>query len=171
MATIWCAARQGVTVNRHLPLPAGGIFAKSLPTRSWRGARSSAGEHYVDIVGVTGSIPVAPTTVLKARPREDKTSRESPAASVGGLPRAAKLVPRQTAEPVMSTHFAGFDPGTRKIGRPRVVSYISWGGQLTRPGTLTGRSALVPTIMNLVAWSGWIVSASGNGISTVAPVL
>jgi hypothetical protein len=25
------------------------------------GARSSAGEHYVDIVGVTGSIPVAPT--------------------------------------------------------------------------------------------------------------
>ena len=29
-------------------------------------ARSSAGEHYVDIVGVTGSIPVAPT-ILKAR--------------------------------------------------------------------------------------------------------
>jgi hypothetical protein len=28
-------------------------------------ARSSAGEHYVDIVGVTGSIPVAPT-ILKA---------------------------------------------------------------------------------------------------------
>lgn len=27
----------------------------------WKGARSSAGEHYVDIVGVTGSIPVAPT--------------------------------------------------------------------------------------------------------------
>src|SRR6516165_987355 len=26
-----------------------------------RRARSSAGEHYVDIVGVTGSIPVAPT--------------------------------------------------------------------------------------------------------------
>jgi hypothetical protein len=30
----------------------------------WRRARSSAGEHYVDIVGVTGSIPVAPTTIL-----------------------------------------------------------------------------------------------------------
>jgi hypothetical protein len=29
------------------------------PQRPW--ARSSAGEHYVDIVGVTGSIPVAPT--------------------------------------------------------------------------------------------------------------
>jgi hypothetical protein len=27
-------------------------------------ARSSAGEHYVDIVGVTGSIPVAPTIVF-----------------------------------------------------------------------------------------------------------
>ena len=27
-------------------------------------ARSSAGEHYVDIVGVTGSIPVAPTIFL-----------------------------------------------------------------------------------------------------------
>ena len=26
-------------------------------------ARSSAGEHYVDIVGVTGSIPVAPTII------------------------------------------------------------------------------------------------------------
>ena len=25
-------------------------------------ARSSAGEHYLDMVGVTGSIPVAPTT-------------------------------------------------------------------------------------------------------------
>ena len=27
------------------------------------GAISSAGEHYIDIVGVTGSIPVSPTTV------------------------------------------------------------------------------------------------------------
>ena len=30
-------------------------------TRPLVRARSSAGEHYVDIVGVTGSIPVAPT--------------------------------------------------------------------------------------------------------------
>ncbi len=28
-------------------------------------ARSSAGEHYVDIVGVTGSIPVAPTIFFR----------------------------------------------------------------------------------------------------------
>ena len=32
-----------------------------------RWARSSAGEHYVDIVGVTGSIPVAPTIFCQAR--------------------------------------------------------------------------------------------------------
>src|ERR1700730_12742443 len=31
------------------------------PKGNGAGARSSAGEHYVDIVGVTGSIPVAPT--------------------------------------------------------------------------------------------------------------
>jgi Glycine transporter len=30
------------------------------------GARSSAGEHYLDMVGVTGSIPVAPTTPSSA---------------------------------------------------------------------------------------------------------
>ena len=29
----------------------------------WFRAVSSAGEHYVDIVGVTGSIPVPPTTI------------------------------------------------------------------------------------------------------------
>ena len=40
--------------RRSLGLP-------GVPSRI-RGARSSAGEHYVDIVGVTGSIPVAPTT-------------------------------------------------------------------------------------------------------------
>ena len=43
-----------------------GLLGKALilrdldPFRMAR-ARSSAGEHYVDIVGVTGSIPVAPT--------------------------------------------------------------------------------------------------------------
>src|SRR6185312_650256 len=36
-----------------------GYILASLASRGW--ARSSAGEHYVDIVGVTGSIPVAPT--------------------------------------------------------------------------------------------------------------
>src|SRR5437763_13862876 len=33
---------------------------RGFPSMDFR-ARSSAGEHYVDIVGVTGSIPVAPT--------------------------------------------------------------------------------------------------------------
>jgi hypothetical protein len=31
------------------------------------GAISSAGEHYIDIVGVTGSIPVSPTTELSEK--------------------------------------------------------------------------------------------------------
>ena len=36
-------------------------------------ARSSAGEHYVDIVGVTGSIPVAPTiTILSRHPKKGR---------------------------------------------------------------------------------------------------
>jgi hypothetical protein len=34
----------------------------------------------------------------------------------------------------MFTHLAGFEPGTRNIGAPSVVSYISLGGQLIRPG-------------------------------------
>ena len=33
-------------------------------TRSMDRARSSAGEHYLDMVGVTGSIPVAPTSLI-----------------------------------------------------------------------------------------------------------
>ena len=32
-------------------------------------ARSSAGEHYVDIVGVAGSIPAAPTILASENPR------------------------------------------------------------------------------------------------------
>src|SRR5215472_5721216 len=43
------------------PLPAFGLILPVDRSRRW--ARSSAGEHYVDIVGVTGSIPVAPTIV------------------------------------------------------------------------------------------------------------
>jgi hypothetical protein len=35
-------------------------------------ARSSAGEHYLDMVGVTGSIPVAPTNVLSRLAVNDK---------------------------------------------------------------------------------------------------
>src|SRR6476660_9835142 len=36
---------------------------------SHSGARSSAGEHYLDMVGVTGSIPVAPTSLRLLRKR------------------------------------------------------------------------------------------------------
>ena len=44
----------------------------------WPWARSSAGEHYVDIVGVTGSIPVAPTIKIK-----DLEKTRGPAKSPG----------------------------------------------------------------------------------------
>ena len=37
-------------------------YIHALVTPNEARARSSAGEHYVDIVGVTGSIPVAPTS-------------------------------------------------------------------------------------------------------------
>jgi hypothetical protein len=37
-------------------------FCRRTPlARRYAGARSSAEEHYLDMVGVTGSIPVAPT--------------------------------------------------------------------------------------------------------------
>src|SRR5580692_10830625 len=50
---------------RALPLPAARVSAtSSASVPSWQRARSSAGEHYVDIVGVTGSIPVAPTIFI-----------------------------------------------------------------------------------------------------------
>ena len=39
--------------------------ARRYPCRPFSGARSSAVEHYLDMVGVTGSIPVAPTIFLR----------------------------------------------------------------------------------------------------------
>src|SRR5207248_2392337 len=39
-------------------------------------ARSSAGEHYVDIVGVTGSIPVAPTILSNCLVVESSSTGE-----------------------------------------------------------------------------------------------
>ena len=48
--------------------------------RSWGDgrARSSAGEHYVDIVGVTGSIPVAPTILPSLSQRLTEGSDAKP---------------------------------------------------------------------------------------------
>ena len=46
-------------------LPRSGIFSYTPAFPEIARARSSAGEHYVDIVGVTGSIPVAPTILYR----------------------------------------------------------------------------------------------------------
>ena len=43
------------------PLRPAATAARKSPSEPW--AHSSAGEHHLDTVGVTGSIPVAPTTV------------------------------------------------------------------------------------------------------------
>ena len=58
------------------------VHAATRVSLYWTGARSSAGEHYVDIVGVTGSIPVAPTTsarkgVFKMKVRNSLRSLKS----------------------------------------------------------------------------------------------
>jgi hypothetical protein len=46
----------------RLPATAGAVILAGL----FRGARSSAVEHHLDMVGVTGSIPVARTTFFEA---------------------------------------------------------------------------------------------------------
>src|SRR6516165_20101 len=95
-----------------------GIFMEAVgPALAWRRyfgyiprrpdygprARSSAGEHYVDIVGVTGSIPVAPTSFFKGlmtRPALSSTDRYSQ-----GIPRGYdrtrqnQAAHRQTSQP------------------------------------------------------------------------
>lgn len=62
-------------------------------------ARSSAGEHYVDIVGVAGSIPAAPTIFFfpafpKGRRRPDMKIRNS-LKSIRGRHRDNQLVRRK----------------------------------------------------------------------------
>jgi hypothetical protein len=66
-------------------------------------ARSSAGEHYLDMVGVTGSIPVAPTISFNglagisdfligssARKKHAKSGIISPAMAASAAARSAK---------------------------------------------------------------------------------
>ena len=48
----------------YLARPARALMRLRQSGRFW--ARSSAVEHYLDMVGVTGSIPVVPTKILKA---------------------------------------------------------------------------------------------------------
>src|SRR3979411_407468 len=56
------AHRHGRAIHSiALPCPHRAFPLNPRAVPRWFRARSSAGEHYVDIVGVTGSIPVAPT--------------------------------------------------------------------------------------------------------------
>jgi hypothetical protein len=78
----WGACRLRLDVFASIPEPL-------WPKRPW--ARSSAGEHYVDIVGVTGSIPVAPTIKIKElgenNPAREKP-RDTPGTQQWPLPRS-----------------------------------------------------------------------------------
>ena len=67
-----------------------------------RWARSSAEEHYLDMVGVTGSIPVAPTTHSRLLPRFGD-SREMPASC--GLFQCVIVVSRSPV--ALATFFPG----------------------------------------------------------------
>jgi hypothetical protein len=50
-----------------LARPCALAYTRAFPNRHHARARSSAGEHYLDTVGVTGSIPVAPTMASESR--------------------------------------------------------------------------------------------------------
>ena len=67
----WCHTERSKDVNLGYPIAANRIMLnprnrlkESANSRYWLldRARSSAGEHFLDMEGVTGSIPVAPTT-------------------------------------------------------------------------------------------------------------
>ena len=76
----WCHTERLKDLNLGYPIAANRIMLKSrnrlkesVNSRYWLldRARSSAGEHFLDMEGVTGSIPVAPTnTSQKDVPRE-----------------------------------------------------------------------------------------------------
>ena len=86
----------GLNRPRSVLAPAPPSRYRDPTRRKWTiRARSSAGEHYLDMVGVTGSIPVAPTT-LRLRSRGESqadwaTCRPSPEGA-GGLPSASFAV-------------------------------------------------------------------------------
>jgi hypothetical protein len=58
-------------------------MTRAPPASGFVRARSSAEEHYLDMVGVTGSIPVAPTKVSRKNLLFPKACRTEP------LPRGA----------------------------------------------------------------------------------
>src|SRR5688500_10841837 len=92
-----------------------------------RWACSSAGEHYVDIVGVTGSIPVTPT-ILKASKFNDLL-----AFAISGPWRFQKRGSRGEAEGSKSEQFCF-------VGSAVPAAPATWcGKQLLRNGSAQGR--------------------------------
>lgn len=59
-----------------------------------------------------------------------------------GDPSFGQSIGHQTNDPAMFIQLAGAEFGTRKMGAPRLVSYIIAGGQLSCPGTLTLRGRI-----------------------------
>src|SRR5262245_54623323 len=80
-------------------------------------ARSSAGEHYVDIVGVTGSIPVAPT-ILRSR-SEGRMSSEALAKEDWASHRELRMA----GQPSRASLAAGsVSPASTNLGEARRLS-------------------------------------------------
>src|SRR5215471_13109245 len=91
--------------------------------RPWPRARSSAGEHYVDIVGVTGSIPVAPTIVFEAL---KKSARRRPvvtgsSSEAGHTISSAPFRPPPPPPPPTPPPSTRPRPGAVACPRPRVM--------------------------------------------------
>src|SRR5215472_11300712 len=99
--------------------------------RPWPRARSSAGEHYVDIVGVTGSIPVAPTIVFEAL---KKSARRRPVVT-GSSSEAGHTISSAPFRPALPTsHNLA---RAREPGQPpaRIASPSDFSGSLHAPAT------------------------------------
>ena len=79
---------------------------------SHSGARSSAGEHYLDMVGVTGSIPVAPT-IQSSRTAETVVDRRG--AVSAGIPVAYFQFSRSLPTLAVSPGFFGLQSPHPKI--------------------------------------------------------
>jgi hypothetical protein len=95
---------------------------------SHSGARSSAGEHYLDMVGVTGSIPVAPT--IQSFQTADLRAGSKDAVSVGIfagiIPLVRSLVTLAVSQADFSLPFLHPKIPFPAAGFPRPIPFGSW---------------------------------------------